>query len=89
MLAKRDGIFDLFAENIKAATFLTNLLRSNVGNEKTRKLLAKISEALFGKNDEEKLIELLTDRITFFARVFASFAVNKKTCSITKQVSIV
>jgi len=45
-------------------------MRINVGNEKTRKLLAKISEALFGKNDEEKLIELLTDRIIELKKKF-------------------
>ena len=56
---------------VACAFTLEDVFRLNIADDKARQRLAKVSEALFGKGDEEKLITALLDRIITLKKKFA------------------
>ena len=55
---------------VACAFTLEDVFRLNVADKKVRQRLAKVAEVLFGKNDEERLIASLLDRIIALKRKF-------------------
>lgn len=55
---------------VACAFTLEDVFRLNVADEKVRRQLAKVAEALFGKGDEEQLIALLLGRIISLKKIF-------------------
>jgi len=55
---------------VACAFTMEDVFRLNTSDVKTRQLLAQIAEALFGKDDEEKLIAALLDRIIALKKKF-------------------
>lgn len=55
---------------VACAFTLEDIFRMNLKDGKTRQLLAKIAEALFGKDDEDVLINALLNKITALKKKF-------------------
>ena len=55
---------------VACAFTMEDVFRLNTGNESARQKLAKVAEALFGKDDEEKSITALLDRIIALKKKF-------------------
>ena len=55
---------------IACAFTLEDVFRLNISNEKTKRLLAQVAGSLFGKDDEERLVIMLLDRIVTLKKKF-------------------
>jgi alcohol dehydrogenase class IV len=55
---------------VACAFTLEDVFRLNISDEKTRQKLAQVAKALFGKDDEERLIAALLDRIIALKKKF-------------------